>query len=464
MPPAAPIRDRSWLMERMSRHVHELARLAWPVMLSRLGVVTLGLADTIMVGFFSTRELAFLNLGSTTLIMVFLVVAVGLLLGTLIETADAYGAGDHKKCGRILRRSLPYTALLGFIAMVASLPGETLFLWTGQTAELAAEGGRVMSVLAFGLIGHLLFVNVGFFLEGIARPKPVMAIMLTGNLLNIFFNYTLIYGHFGFPAMGAEGSAWASSSLRLAMAAMALGFVLFAPSMKPYAIFRQPREAWRVWASQRERGFGAGLSLGVEMVAFAALGIFAGWLGTLPLAAWGVVFNVMTIPFMLAAGIGTATSVRVGIANARRDAHDTALAGWAGYGVATLVLIACVAPIYVLAEPIFGLYSSDAALIAFGAPLVAYSAYVIVVDSGQAVLANALRGLGEIWVPTAIQTLVYIVIMIPLCWALAFPWQRGIFGLLEGILIASIVSIALQGWRFWWRTRDAYPLIGKGAP
>ncbi|HXV74482.1 MAG TPA: MATE family efflux transporter [Sphingomonadales bacterium] len=459
----ATVHDRAWLKERLRRHLHELLRLAWPVMLSRLGIVTLGLADTIMVGFFSTRELAYLNLGSTTLIMVFLVAVVGLLLGTLIETADAYGAEDFKKCGRILRRSLPYAALLGLIAMVASLPAESWFLFTGQTAGLAAEGGQVMRILAFGLIGHLLFVNVGFFLEGIARPKPVMAIMLAGNLLNILFNYMLIYGHFGFPALGAVGSAWATTALRLAMAAMALGFVIFAPSMKPFAVFRQPVEHWQVWASQRERGYGAGLSLGVEVVAFAALGLFAGWLGTLPLAAWGVVFNVMTIPFMLAAGIGTATAVRVGIANAMRDPRDTALAGWTGYGFATLILIACVVPIFVLARPIFTLYTADAALIVFGAPLVAYSAYVIVADGGQTVLANALRGIGEIWVPTGIQTLVYIVIMIPLCWALAFPLQRGVSGLLEGILIASVVSIALQGWRFYWRTRGAYPLVERKA-
>jgi len=460
---AAPARDTRWLKERLQRHGHELARLAWPVMLSRLGIVALGLADTIMVGFFSTRELAFLNLGSTTLIMVFLVVAVGLLLGTLVETADAYGAEDYAKCGRILRRSLPYAAALGLAATLVSLPAETLFRLTGQTAELAAEGGRVMSILALGLTGHLIFVNVGFFLEGIARPKPVMVIMIAGNLLNILFNYALIYGHFGFPAMGAAGSAWASTTLRLAMAAMALGFVFFAPAMKPFAIFRQPVDSWRAWASQRERGYGAGSSLGVEVVAFGALGLFAGWLGTLPLAAWGVVFNVMTIPFMLAAGVGTATSVRVGISNARRDLRDAALAGWTGYGVATLVLIACAAPIFLLAGPIVSLYTSDTLLIAFGAPLIAYSALVIVADGGQTVLANALRGIGEIWAPTAIQTLVYIVIMIPLCWALAFPYQRGVQGLLEGILIASIVSVALQGWRFFWLTRAAYPLVERKA-
>lgn len=453
------IHNRTWLKQRVGRHLHELMRLAWPVMLSRLGIVTLGLADTVMVGFFSTRELAYLNLASTTLIMVFLVVAVGLLLGTLIETADAFGVADYKKCGRVLRRSLPYTVFLGVAAMLISLPAESWFLLSGQSPTLAHEGGRVMSILALGLVGHLIFVNVGFFLEGVARPKPVMVIMIVGNLLNILLNYVLIYGHYGFPALGAAGSAWASTTLRLLMALMIVGYVLLSPAMREFAIFRQPPEPWTLWAGQRERGYGAGLSLGVEMIAFAALGLFAGWLGTLPLAAWGILFNVMTIPFMLAAGIGTATSVRVSFCNARRDVHDTALAGWTGYGFATAVLLVSVVPIYIFSETIFQFYTNDGVLISFGAPLVAYSAYVIVADGGQAVLANVLRGIGEIWVPTGIQTIVYFVIMIPLCWALAFMNHRGILGLLEGVLIASLVSIALQSWRFWWRTRSAYPLI-----
>lgn len=461
MPPQGRQHSGEWFRERAARHGRELVRLAWPVMLSRLGIVTLGLADTIMVGAFSTLELAYLNLGSATMVMVYLVVAVGLLMGTLIETAHAYGAGDHKGCGRVFRRALPYAALIGLAAMALSLPGETLFLLTGQTPELAAEGGRVMAILGPGLIGHVVFVHATFFLEGIGRPKPVLAIMVIGNLLNIALNYLLIFGHGGFPALGAEGSAWATTTLRLAMMAMALGYLALAPSLGKFRVFGRTPGPWASWKPQRMKGYAAAFSLGVEVAAFAALAIFAGWLGTLALAAWGVVFNVMTIPFMLAAGLGAATAVRVGVANARRDPQDTALAGWTGFALGSAVLVACAIPIYLLAGPIFGLYSDDARLIAFGAPFVAFAAFVIYADGAQAVLANALRGLGETWVPTGIQTVVYIVIMIPASYALALPLGRGLSGLLEAVLYASIVSIVLQAWRFRWKTRAAYPLLGK---
>ena len=453
--------DPGWLKDRLQRHTRALFRLGWPVALSRLGIVALALADTIMVGDYSTRELAYLNLGTNSLIMVFLVVAIGLLLGTLIHTANAYGRGDFEGCGRVLRRSLTYAVLLAAGCTLISLPGETLFLLTGQTPELAREGGKVMTILAFGLVGHLVYINVAFFLEGIAKPKPVLMVMIIGNALNIGLNYILIYGKLGFPEMGAAGSAWATTALRLLMMVMVLGYIALSPEIKKFRIFQPLKQPWLSWKGQRMKGYAAGFSLGMEVMAFAALNIFAGWLGTLSLAAYGVVFNIMMVPFMLAAGIGAATSVRVGMANARTDPRDTALAGWTGYAIGSFILIMCCIPIYFFAHKLFTLYSSDLMLIAFGAPFVAYSAYVIFFDGGQAILANALRGLGETWVPTGIQTIVYVIIMIPLSYVLAFTWGRGVPGLLEAVLYASIVSVVLQGWRFRHLTANAYPLVTR---
>lgn len=462
MPEGVTRHDYPWLKARIARHTHELFRLGWPVMLSRLGVVTLGLADTIMIGDYSTTQLAYLNLGNATFIMVYLVVAIGLLIGTLIHTADAYGRDDYEECGRVYKRSLPYSIGLGLFLMVISWPAEWLFLLNGQTAELAHEGGRVMVALSFGLVGHLVFVNTGFFLEALSRPKPVLVIMVIGNLLNIALNYVLIYGKLGFPAMGAVGSAWATTTLRLVMMALILGYVFLAPSLAKYKLRTGFWEPWNAWKSQRMKGYAAAFSLGVEVAAFAALTVFAGWLGTLPLAAYGVVFSVMTIPFMLAAGLGSATSIRVGVANARPDKKDTALAGWVGYGLGTLVLVGCSIPIYLFNHEIIQAYSDDPALIAFGAGFVAFAGFIIIVDGGQALLASALRGLGETWGPTIIQTFVYIVIMIPASYWLAFPVGHGVMGLLEAMVYASIVSVALQGWRFYHKTKAAYPLVDKG--
>lgn len=428
-------------------------RLAWPTMLSRLGIMVLAMTDTIMVGRFSTDQLAYLSLGTSSLIMLILMIAIGLLLGTLVFTADAYGRGDWEGCGDVWRRSALFTLLLSLVATASAMPAETLLLLAGQTPELAREGGRVMFVLGLGLGGHIMFVTCTFFLEGIERPKVGMYAMLVGNLANIYLNYIFVYGHAGFPAMGAEGSAWATSILRLLMAAGMVIYILFAPSLAKYRIRRWHLTPWREWRAQRHMGYASAVSLGAEVSAFAALSLFAGWLGKIPLAAYGLVFNILTLPFMLALGVGTATGVRVGIANARKDGADATLAGWTGLTLSTMGLILAAVMIFLFGAQILGFYSSDPVLVAVALPLVVFVSSVIVLDGNQAVLANALRGLGETWIPTSIQSFAYIVVMLPVSWALAHPLGRGIQGLLEAVIIGSIISVALQSW--WFHVKSA---------
>jgi len=362
----------------------------------------------------------------------------------------------------VFRRSLPYSIWVGLGCTALLVPGGFYFTLAGQTPELAAEGGKVMVVLAYGLTGHLLYVNGVFFLEGLGRPKPAVIIMLVGNFLNIGLNYVLVFGKLGFPAMGAEGSAWATTILRLLMGGATLLYIFTSPSFRPYRMRDYKKEAWSSWRAQRVKGYAAGLSLGVEVVAFAALTVFAGWIGTLALASYGVIFNIMTVPFMITAGLGAATAIRVGQAKGRGDVKDTALAGLTGFGLGSAILLVSGVIIYLFDVEIFSAYTEDQALILYSLPFIAYTAYVIFFDGLQMVLGNALRGLGETWIPTGIQSVVYIVIMTPLSYWLAIPEGHGVRGLLEAVFYASIVSVVLQGGHFLQRTRAAYPLVDKG--
>ncbi len=387
--------------------------------------------------------------------------AIGFMMGTLIHTSHAFGAKDYVECGRVFRRSLPYSIWIGLVCTILLLPGEFYFTLAGQTPELAREGGKVMTVLAYGFLGHLIYVNGIFFLEGLGRPKPAVVIMLVGNILNIGLNYVLVFGKLGFPEMGAVGSAWATSILRLLMGAFTIFYILNAPSFQRYSLRNYTKEKWSSWKAQRVKGYAAGSSLGVEVIAFAALTVFAGWLGKMALASYGVIFNIMTVPFMITAGIGAATAIRVGMAKGRGDAKDTALAGITGFGLGGAILLVSGILIWAFDREIFSAYTDDQALILFSMPFVAFTGLVIFWDGWQMVFGHALRGLGETWVPTGIQTFVYVVIMTPLSYYLAIPMGRGVLGLLEAVLYASLVSVAGQGLLFYLKTRGAYPLIDR---
>ena len=212
----------------IAQHVRETVRLAVPVMLARCGLIIMITVDTLMVGRSGGAELAHFAIAYAPQITM-LTVGIGLLVGTVVLTAQAVGAGRHALAGRIWRLALLVGGSLGCVYAVALLYGEAILLALGQTPGLAAAGGRVTAMWAVGMPGLLLYVATSSFLEGISRPKPGMVIMLGANLLNAGLNWAMVFGHLGLPAMGAEGAVLGTSITRWVMFAAILAYVLRMP-------------------------------------------------------------------------------------------------------------------------------------------------------------------------------------------------------------------------------------------
>ena len=451
--PNSPNGSQEPLGACLKRHAAELVRLAGPSIVARAGVLTMALVDTIMVGRFSTRELAFLGIGLAPVVPL-LLATMGMVMGTLVASASAFGSERYGECGAAWRRSLPLALGLGICGAAICGVGAPLLRGLGQSAELAGGGGPVLQVVGLSLPAALVFLTTMFFLEGIKQPIPGMLMMIAANLLNVFLNWLLIYGNWGFPVLGALGSAWATTLVRVFLAA---GIVAYVWSMNDHVRFGVRRRVvggWRAWRHQRQIGYAAGASIGVEAAAFGAINIFAGWLGPVPLAGYSIAINMLAIVFMVAIGLAAATAVRVGIAHGRDDFRDLAIAGWTGLAVNTAAMAAFGVLFAVFPRAIVSAYSIDPAVIALTAPVVAFCAWVLVADGGQGVMANALRGRGETWFPSALHVFSYIGVMIPVSWFLAFPAERAVMGLFEGVLIASIVSFGLLAGRFYWLSAD----------
>jgi MATE family multidrug resistance protein len=111
LPPLSRIESEG-LKNRVFRHTSELVRLAGPIVVSRSGFLLLVLADTVMTGRYKTAELAYLSIGMGV-IMPLLITAIGMIMGTLVLTANAFGGEHYEECGPIWRRSILYALLLG---------------------------------------------------------------------------------------------------------------------------------------------------------------------------------------------------------------------------------------------------------------------------------------------------------------------------------------------------------------
>lgn len=432
-------------------HLVELVRLAAPTMVQRGGVLTMSVVDTMMVGNFSSDELAYQTIGHVPYAFVMLFMLGG-IMGQLVVTSNAYGAGDHTACGAAWRRGLPYAAGLGVLGLVFCLFGGPVLALTGQTEELAREGGKVSLVLGIALPFLLMTVAGGYFLEGIKRPLPGMVVMIFANGLNILANWVLVFGAGPIPAMGAVGSAIATASVWTFQAFIINFYIWNLQDREQFGLRKKVADTWDAFwkggGRQRELGYAAGASLGTENAAFSIMQLMAGYMGTLALGAWAITFNAFAVAFMASVGISTATAVRVGYYYGQLDKRQMEIAGWVGLGFNLVVMTALGGVLMLTGESIAQAYGDNMELIVLSAGLIAFIGIILPFDTAQTVLAGGLRGMGETWVPTGLHVISYFLIMLPLAWLFGLEWERGVRGLLEAMLIASLFSATVIGLRF----------------
>jgi len=205
---------------------------------------------------------------------------------------------------------------------------------------------------------------------------------------------------------------------------------------------------WKSWSKLREVGYGVGVTNAVEHTGFAALQVFAGWIGPLALGAMAICFNFYGLPFMMAVGIGGATAVRVGIAYGRRDPHDMMLAGICGSVLNILIIVPMMWFFYFMPAEIAGLFTDEQPLINETVIVIQLASFFLLLDTTQTVLGNALRGRQDIWVPTIIYLLAFLVLMVPLAYYLTFSQDRGLEGMMQSVVIASLLACVFLVMRF----------------
>ncbi|MCA3255280.1 MATE family efflux transporter [Bradyrhizobium sp.] len=423
----------------------ELLRLAGPAILSRLGIMTMGLIDAIVVGQFSSAELAYHGLGWAPT-SVILTTAVGLLTGVQVMASRYVGEGRAGDTGMALRRALGYAAALGLAATVVSWFGGPAFIRASGVEPALAEGaGQVMQIFALSLLPYLLFCAMAFWLEGLGRPGPGMVAMWLANLVNLALALLLVPGHVA-GIEGAVGGAWATFGARVAVLLLLAGWLWRWQGSRTHGAFARGDDGRG--AEQRRIGYGAGASYFVESMAFAGMAFVAGRLATLDVAAWSIVINLAAIVFMGPLGIASATSVLVGRAFGARDRADVVRSGWLGFGVVAALTALISVAVWVGDALIARAYTADPQLIALVAPALTLSCLFFVADGLQVVAASALRARGDIVVPTITHIISYALIMLPLGWVLAHNAGLGLNGIVWSVIVASLVSAGFLMTRF----------------
>lgn len=418
----------------------DMVRLALPVATVQVGFMFMGVVDTIMVGHVSARDLAAVALGN---LYFFLAASFG--LGTLFSldplVSQAFGAGDREGIARGMQRGFVLAAGLAVVASLLLIPGRPLLTFLRQPTEVVPIAADYALVSIPGVLPFYGFIVLRQSLQSMGRVAPIVVVILLANLANVFFNWALIFGHMGMPAMGAVGSGWATTLSRWLMLVLLLAVAWpllrgYLRPLRPEALARGPLLA------MFRLGAPIGVQFFLEFGVFGVIGIFIGWLGTVPMASHQVAINLASLTFMAAVGITQATTVLVGQAVGAGDPARARRSAGAGLLLVGGVMSLTGVLFLTLPELLARIYSTDMVVVGLAATLIPVAGIFQVFDGLQAVASGVLRGVGDTMAPMVVNILGFWLIGLPISLYFGFRAGFGAVGLWWG-LAAGLAAVSL---------------------
>jgi MATE family multidrug resistance protein len=453
----------AWLTE-----LRATLALAWPLILANVTQQAIQATDVLLMGRLGASQLAAATL-ALNLTFTFNLLMLGLITASSPMMATALG--QRSNAVRDVRRT--FRAGLWLLAFM--LPPYWLLMWhigalmraLGEAPELARQGQSFMRAYMWCTAPWLLFQLLRNFVSALERPRVVLWLSLGGIGLNALLSWSLIFGHFGLPALGLPGGG-VGSTLTWVILCFALVLVISLDRR-----FRRFHLFGHWWRFDRQRtaalvrlGWPIGATMALEMGVFALAAYFMGWIGAPAVAAHAVALQLAALTFMVPLGLGQAATVRVGLALGRNDESGITRAGWTAWamGVAFMGTMALV--MWSIPRPLVTLFLTDvpqnAVTIALAVSFLRVAAAFQLVDGAQVIGAGMLRGLHDTRWPLLFALVGYWVVGLGIGSWLAFAadWKGlGIWvGLASGL--ASVAVLMLARWLMRDRlglTRPAHP-------
>jgi len=442
------------LSKHTKEHYYRNFVLAYPVMLSQLGQVLVGVADSLMVGRLGAETLAAASLANVVFYVI-MVFGLGVSLAVTPLVAAADGEQDADKIRGIFSNGLLVNTILGILMAISIVAFTPVLYFLDQPPEVVTLAIPYLKIITAGLIPYMVFQSLRQFAEGMGNTRQAMYITLTGNALNIVLNYLLIYGKFGFPELGLNGAGWATLVARTSMAVMMGLYIYGAPRFRSFrAAFVFSDISGKKIRRILNVGIPAGFQFVFEVSAFGFAAIMMGWLGTRTLAAHQIAINLASISYMMATGISSAATIRVGNQLGRRDWPNLRSAGITSF-IMVSIFMAFAAIIFLGSRNFLPtLYIDEPEVITIASQLLIVAAFFQISDGVQVVGMGALRGIEDVRIPTIIAVTAYWLIGLPVGYVLAFPFDMGATGIWYGLLVGLSLAAAMLFYRFHQKTRD----------
>lgn len=435
------------------RHFIETLSLGLPLIGAQLAQNAIHVTDIVIIGRIGTTELAAMVLAAQFYFTIF-IFGSGFAAAVVPLAAQAFARGDMQQVRRAVRMGLWVVMAFSALTIPLVYVGEQVLIALGQDPYVSALAASYMHIAGWSMFPALGFMVLRSFLSAVGRAGFVLYVTLIVLVVNAFFAYALVLGHFGLPALGLEGAAIVALGVNILSFVLTVWYIQAVPELRRFEIFV------RFWRSDRQvlkEVFNLGLPISFTILAevslFTVASLLMGWIGTAELAAHGIALQCASLAFMIPLGLAQAATVRVGIAAGANDREALIRASW--------VVVIISAGIAIVGGLMFSLFPSffaglfldrtkeDAAVVmGFATTFIIVAGVFQLVDGLQAIAAGLLRGIKDTGVPMLLALISYWGIGFVLAYVLAFPLGWGGIGIWVGFVFGLLAATILLLGRF----------------
>ncbi len=423
-------------------------RMAWPSVIETVLISLITSVDTIMVSTMGAAAIAAVGITSQPR-MVLLAIIFSLNVGVVAIVARRRGQGDMEGARRCLRQSMMLSAGGSFVlACLGAVFARPLMLFAGAQPDVIDDAALYFQINMVGLFFTSVGLTINAAQRGAGNTKISMTTNIVANLVNLAFNYLLIGGNFGFPALGVAGAGIATVLGNIVACLMALASLRHRDAF----LWISLKEKWRFDKETLKGLFHISSSAFVEQV-FLRIGFLTytktvASLGTIAYATHQICMQIINLSFSFGDGLGIAASSLVG-QNLGRERPDISLIYGKMCQRLGFLVSCCLMVVFVFGgRGLVGLFSPEAEIRDMGQQLMYIAAVTTLVQISQVIFSGCLRGAGDTRF-IAVVSLISVALVRPsLTWIFCYPLNMGLIGAWISLLLDQTMRFTCSFLRF----------------
>lgn len=423
-------------------------QIAWPSAVESTLVGLVGAIDTMMVGGIGTAAIA--AVGITNQPKFILLAAINSLnVGVTAIVARRKGENNQESANSCLRQCLLLSAFISiFMAVMGFLYASEILIFAGAEADYLDYAVSYFRILMVSIFFQAINLTINAAQRGAGNTRISMRTNVTGNIVNVIFNYLLINGVWFFPKLGVQGAAIATALGAFVACCMSVATLLKRGSFLSFHTIG----SWKLSKALLLLLFSISGSALIEQV-FMRIGFFTyaklvAALGTTAYATHLICMNILSLSFNFADGFGVAASSLMGQSLGAKRPDMATLYVKAGqrivFCISAVLCVCFITGRYFLVS----LFSQETEVIELGAIIVLFIAGITWLQTSQVVISGSLRGAGDTRF-VALSSLISVTLFRPfLAWLFCYPLGFGLIGAWFSLFADQGIRLLLNFWRF----------------